>query len=315
MTITHGLHRMTADEYHAEQFSPIPLLSNTIGKILIGQSPLHAWTQHPKLNPQWEPTESATFDIGRAAHRAILGAGGEYVAYPSDMLAANGAISTKAAKEWAAEQREAGRTPLKADDVDLIGAIAASAARRLTAMGITLDPARSEMVALAEIDGVSCKAMIDNAPADPRLPLYDVKTCEDANPDAVIRAVCNYGYDFQAAWYLDTWRAATGETRRFRFVFVEKSPPHSASVIELHGAANDSADWMDDARGKTAEARRLWAECLSTGVWPDYPARVAIVGAPSWHRAKWENRTPTPTASPATIASAAAWQAPERMKA
>lgn len=312
--LAHGIHSIPADVYHAETFgAAAPCLSSSIGKILIAQSPLHAWTAHPRLNPDHEPTESKTFDIGRAAHRAILGAGGDYVAYPSELLASNGAASTKAAKEWADDARANGLTPLKADEVDQIGAIADAARAGLAAHGIVIDPARSEMVALAEIDGVQVKAMIDNAPLDPRLPLYDLKTCEDANPDAVIRSICNYQYDFQAAWYLDTWRAATGESRRFRFIFVEKSPPHAICVVELHDAANDSADWMEDARGKCAEARRMWSECLAANVWPGYPARVAVVGAPSWHRQKWADRTPATPITAATIARVQAWQQPERM--
>lgn len=305
-----GIHSLPAEAYHADP-APQPSLSSTLARMLLNRSPLHAWTAHPRLNPAYEPQERKTFDIGRAAHRAVLGAGGDYVAYPSEILASNGAASTKEAKAWADEQRAAGRTPLKAEEVDQIGEIADAVQRRLALMGISFDPARSELAALAEIDGVWCRAMFDNAPADKRV-IYDLKTCEDASPDAVIRSVMTYGYDVQAAHYLDVWKAATGETRRFRFVFVEKAAPYEVAVVELHDAVDDPADWMADARSKAREARRIWGECLAANVWPGYPAKVAVIGAPSFHRQKWADRSiGNPVITTETIARATAWQAPQ----
>jgi hypothetical protein len=226
-------------------------------------------------------------------------------------LASNGAATTKAAREWADEQRAAGRTPLKADVVDQIGEIAEAVSRRLGAMKITLDPRRSEIVALAKIDGVWCRAMIDNAPEDQRQPLYDIKTCQDASISACIRAVATYGYDVQAAHYLDVWKAATGEDRRFRFIFVEKTPPYEVAVVELCDAPGDTADWMVAAREKIGEARRVWGECLATNRWPGYPPHVALIGAPAWHTAAWIDRPQRPESPRAeTIARATAWQAP-----
>ena len=314
--------------YHADP-APAPSLSSTIARVLLDQSPRHAWFAHPRLNPDHQSRGSKTFDIGRAIHRAVLGKGGDYVAYPPEMLAANGAASTKAAKEWADEQRAMGCTPLKAEEVDVIGAAADAVTARLAAMGIHLDPARSEVSAFAEIDGIFCRCRVDNAPADPRLPLIDIKSTTDASTDAVIASIARYGYDVQAAHYLDTWEAATGERRRFRFVFIEKEPPHEVAVVELYdheaavraGRATEgneeslASDWMLDARSKAREARRIWGECLAADQWPGYPAQVAVVGAPSWHSKKWADReigrpviAQKPTAQ--SLAAAAAWQQP-----
>ena len=299
--------------YHADTLCGSPTLSSTLARTILARSPLHAWTAHPRLNPAWEPTEKKTFDIGRAAHRAVLGRGGEYVAYPAEILAANGAASTKEAKAWAEEQRAAGRTPLKADEVDQIGDMADAVRRQIEAMGVRLDPTRSEMVALAEVDGVMCRAMIDNAPADPRLPLYDLKTTTDASPEALAKTVATYGYDVQAAHYLAVWKAATGEDRKFRIIFVEKEAPFGVSVAELYRKPGDEADWFDHADALASDARRIWGECLRSGQWPGYPARVAVIGAPGWHLTKMEDRSgrasaPKPTSE--TLARAHAWQAP-----
>lgn len=311
--LTTGIHIIPEQEYHADP-APAPSLSSTLARLILAKSPLHAWTAHPRLNPAWEPVEKKTFDIGRAAHRAVLGRGGDYVAYPAEYLASNGAASTKEAKAWAEGQRAAGRTPLKADEVDLVGSMADAVQRQLAAMGIKLDPARSEMAALAEIDGVWCRAMIDNAPLDPRQPLYDLKSTTDASPESLAKTVAAYGYDVQAAHYLAVWKAATGEDRKFRIIFVEKEAPYGVSVAELYRKPGDEADWFDHADALASDARRIWGECLTSGHWPCYPARVAVIGAPGWHLTKMEDRAeraiaPKPTA--ATIARAAQWQAPE----
>jgi hypothetical protein len=312
-----GVHSVTAETYHADRLRDGPTLSSSLARVLLNQSPRHAWTGHPRLNAAYQSSDRKTFDIGRAAHRAVLGVGGDYVAYPPELLASNGAASTKAAREWADDQRAAGNTPLKADEVDQIGAIADAVRERLDAMRIKLDPARSELTALAEVDGVWCRAMVDNAPADPRLPLYDLKTTTDASPDAVIRAVETYGYDVQAAHYLDTWHAATGERRRFRFIFVEKDAPHEVAVVELLDAQDDPADWMLTARSKAREARRIWGECLAADEWPGYPPRVALLGARSFHNQRWADREigmpVTTKASADTLRAAAQFMAPEGM--
>lgn len=164
---------------------------------------------------------------------------------------------------------------------------------------------------MAEMDGVWCRAMVDNAPVGRRY-LVDLKTTTDASPDACIRAVMNYSLDVQAAHYLDTWEAATGERRVMRFVFVEKAAPYEVAVIELHDAAEDEADWMLDARSKAREARRIWGECLAANVWPGYPAQIAVIGAPTFYRQKWADRSVgNPLISSDTMRRATAWQSPK----
>lgn len=281
--ITPGIHRIEADAYHGDP-APAPSLSSTLAKLMLAQSPLHAWTASPRLNPDWEPNDSKTFDIGRAAHRAILGAGSDFVEIPEELLASNGAATTKAAKEFIAEARENGLTPLKAAEVAQIEDMRTRAALKLDKLGITLDPVRSEMAALAEIDGIWCRCMVDNAPVDPRQPLYDFKTTADASPEAATRAVMNYGYDLQAAHYLATWKAATGEDRSFRFIFQEKTAPFEVCVVEI------GSDSLMMAEKKAARAREMWRNCLERDDWPGYPLGVFRVDMPAWFHERWLER-------------------------
>jgi hypothetical protein len=314
MTLTTGIHDIPAEEYHNDP-APAPSLSSTIAKLMIQRSPLHAWTAHPKLNPNWEPTEKRTFDIGRAAHRAVLGKGGDYVAIPEAIRASNGAASTKEAKAFIEEARAAGLTPLKAAEVDQIEAMATVSRRALTEMGIVLDTSRSEMAAIAEVEGVWCRAMVDNAPTDPRLPLMDFKTCEDASPQACRRSVENYGYDIQMAHYLATWEAACGEKRDFLFIFQEKTAPYEVSVMRLLSSPGHSEDWLEDAQEKIKHARETWADCLQSGIWPGYPRLIMEVGANPYFRQRWQdtaarNEILKPKPTQQAKDRAAEWQRP-----
>ena len=298
-----GTCQMSAAAYHADR-CPAPSLSSGSARTLLFKSPAHA--AHQRLHPP----QSAAFDIGRAAHRRVLGAGDDYAVIPSDLLSSNGAISTKAAKEWKEAQEARGLTVVKQDDADRVDAMASAVTAHLRACGITLDPAASEICAFAEIDGVWCRAMIDNAPNDPRLPLYDLKTTTDASPESIARTVAKYGYDVQAEHYRQVWKAATGEDRAFRFIFVEKDAPHGCCVAELFSDPEDPADWSLDAAHKCQEARRIWAECIAANNWPGYPAGIAVIGNPAWHSASWADRALPPSPSQEALRAAHDMQSP-----
>ncbi|GGX62986.1 hypothetical protein GCM10007385_35140 [Tateyamaria omphalii] len=280
-----GFHHFIAeDRYHADHLRAEPSLSSTLARKLVTQSPLHVWTAHPRMNPDLEPTTKKTFDVGKAAHACILQGRSNWAVFPDDVLASNGAASTKAAKEWEADVRAKGLVPLKADQENDILAMSAKLDATLSALNVSFSPDDAEVVAIAEIDGATCRAMVDQAPADPSLPLYDLKTCEDASPEACLRSVMNYGYDIQARHYLDVWRAATGEDRAFRFVFQEKTAPYEVCVIEL-----SSLD-LELAAMKTERARQIWKLCLEQGHWPGYPRNVHTLEVPEFYHAKFTAR-------------------------
>jgi hypothetical protein len=284
-----GLHfDIPETRYHADDLLHVPTLSSSVAREML-RSPLHGWTAHPRLNPEYKQRESAAFDFGRAVHRVVLGKGGDYVAIPDELLSDDGAIRSKAARDWVAEARAQGLTPLKNETIDQILTVSGAVMRRLGEMGIHIDPARSEVTALAEVDGVWCRARFDNLPERGNV-FYDLKTTTDAGPDAVIRAVENYGYDLQIAHYQAVLEAATGQRRRARLIFVEREPPYEISVVELLDDPNSEADWMAVARAKAGQARRLWRDCLASNQWPGYPRAVQILGARGWEQARWRQR-------------------------
>lgn len=265
--------RLPSADYHADP-APEPSLSATLAKLLIKRSPKHAWQASPRLNPDCAQVHKKTFDIGRAAHRAILGVGDDYEVIPSGLLAKNGAASTAEAKAFIAGARDRNVTPLKPDEVEQIEAMRAVAHAHLAECGVTLDPERSELCAVAQVEGVWCRSMFDNVAWTG--PIWDFKTIEDASPDACMRAVLNYGYDIQAEHYRAVWKAATGEDRPFVFIFQEKPAPHAVTLIRLSGSFEAMA------KRRAARARKIWADCITANNWPGYPIGMHEVDAPAW---------------------------------
>ena len=69
--------------------------------------------------------------------------------------------------------------------------------------------------------------------------MVDLKTCQDASPDAVRRTVLSFGYHVQAAFYSRLYKDVYHENPAFFFAFIEKEPPHGVLVVSLDD------DWMD----------------------------------------------------------------------
>jgi hypothetical protein len=83
---------------------PAPSLTQSVAKILLEKSPLHAWHAHPRLNPDYQHDDATKFDIGNIAHKMLLGRGKEIV-----VLEDFDDWRTKAAKEAREEAAAAGK--------------------------------------------------------------------------------------------------------------------------------------------------------------------------------------------------------------
>src|ERR1035437_9185676 len=99
-------------EYHAS-----PGLSSTGMKWLL-RSPKH---YRERMDHR---VEKAAFDLGHCVHAKVLGVGMGVAIIPPDVLASNGAASTKEAKEFIIRARVNGLVPVQADVVAKVDAIA-----------------------------------------------------------------------------------------------------------------------------------------------------------------------------------------------
>lgn len=299
-----GLHlNVSPSVYHADP-APRPSLSSTLARAIL-RSPAHC--RHIMREPQ----HSAVFDFGSAVHTLVLGRG-ERVRVLSPE---HDSYRTKAAQAERDAAYAAGEIPMLADFYAEVEAVADTVRDELAAFvcgNPFRDPARNEVVAIGEIDGVMCRTMFDSLGADGWA--YDLKTTTDASEAAVKRAMESYGYHVQAAHYLDTYAAATQGQRLkgMRFVFVEKTAPHGVSVVQISESDAETTGWMVLARDQLAEARRLWAACVSADDWPGYPAEIIEIAPPPWAEARWETQRDVVRAikpKPSEAAKAAAYAA------
>jgi len=59
-------------DYVADKLCVVPTLNASSAHTLLSQSPFHAFTAHPRLNPAAQQDESNVADIGTVAHEVLL---------------------------------------------------------------------------------------------------------------------------------------------------------------------------------------------------------------------------------------------------
>ncbi|MET9957397.1 PD-(D/E)XK nuclease-like domain-containing protein [Streptomyces sp. NPDC006339] len=259
-----------AEVYHAD---PTSISSSGLRALLPPGCP--AQFQHDRLNPA---PPKKTFDIGHAAHQLVLGEGPELVVVDGDRW------DTNAAKAQVRAVRAAGGIPLKQAEMDQVEAMAA-ALRQHPLAGPLLAPgtglAEQSLYWTDRETGVRCRVRPDWLKQLPGLVLcIDYKSCADASPTAVSRAIRDHSYHQQDALYVDGIQAVLDPDEvRFVFVFQSKTAPYLVTVRELHQQDRDIG------RARNRRALRIYAECERTGIWPDWTGpttEIPQIGMPTW---------------------------------
>lgn len=258
------VHDLPDDAYHSR-----PELSSTGARSLLpefkGSPAKFIWDKaHPRT--------TKAYDVGHAVHAKVLGTGLQAVAYPEDLLASNGAASTKAAKGWAQEQRDNGFVPMKSVEVNVINKITEAVLADTDARKVLEQPHRETSIFSTSPEGVPVRARFDiygNTDA------ADLKTTTDASARGFNKHVLEYGYFVQEAWYRDVHLFETGEELdTFKFLAVETSGPYQVAVHEL----DDS--YRDIGRKLAREARDVYQRCIDTGTWPGIDGDT--LSPPNW---------------------------------
>lgn len=241
------------------------------------QSPAHFYGLQldPDRPPPGEPTPA--MKNGTLVHCVIFEpdqVAARYLVKPDGM-----SFASKEGKAW--REANAGREPV--DARQMAAALAQAAAlRRLPDVAALLSDGYGEASAfwIDETTGELCKCRPDwVSPAGDGVVLLDGKTCQNASPDGFGRAIWNFGYWMQAAWYADGFEKATGQrVHGFVFSAVESDWPHAAAAYML------GDDVMDRARAENRRLLDLYAECKRTGVWPGYQSTIQPIALPAWAR-------------------------------
>lgn len=257
---------VTIDDYHADPTS----LSTSGAKLLLPPS-CPAKFRHAQDNPQ---PPKKTFDIGTAAHAIVLGDGPELALVDYERW------DTKEAKTKVRDARERGAVPLKRADYDAVHGMA-DAIRRHPKVGPMFAAGVAERSVYwrhAE-SGVMCRARPDwlTQIRDGRTAIVDLKSAAAGDLESLQKAVWNYGYYLQDAWYRAGVRAALGVPDPvFVFVFVEKTPPYLVTPIRLdHEARRIGA-------AQRATALNIYRRCVDEDRWPGYVDDIETLPLPPW---------------------------------
>lgn len=236
------------------------------------------------------------FDVGHAVHAAVLGVDPGCDVVMVTPTKRGGApdgdpypapdYKTKSAQDHRDAIRAAGRVPVLASDLELAQDMATALRRHPVARRL-LDPdsGRPE-VSLFWHDpehGVDRRGRIDwlrRPDARGRLILVDYKTCTSAAPDAIARAVWQYGYAQQASWYRDlVVGLGLATSAPFVFVFQETTAPYLVHLVEL------DEDTLRIGAERNRRALELFADCTAADVWPGFNDEgITTVSAPTWAR-------------------------------
>jgi len=196
---------------------------------------------------------------------------------------------TKAGKaEYAEfEQESVGKIVIDAKSFDEIEAIAFSVRTHKSAASF-LDDGIAE-ASIFHIDQ-TFKQLVKVRPdwMRPQGIIVDLKTTTDASKEAFSMACANFGYDMQAAMYIDIATAVTGiEYHTFVFIVVEKTAPYQ---VAIYFADNEM---LSIGRDKYNEAMTSYVEMVERNYWPGYNNdQIVAISLPRWEVNKHENRQP-----------------------
>jgi hypothetical protein len=269
---TPGVYEMTAAEYHADPVEGGSLSSTGARRLLPPSCP--AAFDWARRNPQ---KPKAAFDLGTAAHKLVLGEGGDLAIIDADDW------TTKAARTDRDLARLQGATPLLRPQYERVQAMALALIAHPLAGPLFATGRGTPEAALVHRDaatGVWRRALLDwlPAPRSSRVIIPDYKTAVSAAPDAIARAVAEYGYHQQGAWYLDAARAldVAGDDAEFVLVVQEKDPPHLVTVVQLDAVA------LRIGRARNRRALEIYAECAAARRWPGYADDPVYLSLPPW---------------------------------
>lgn len=237
---------------------------------------------------QGEDKDTPAKRFGRAYHAAIL----EPASWPARYIEKPDGIdrrTTKGKEAWAEFERMAhGREIMDGGEVELIRAMTAAlhanagARYLLTGGGLTecsgfwTDPDT----------GLPCKMRLDLLRKDDVV--ADLKTVEDASPEAFARSVHNYGWHIQAGHYTPGLIALGRTPRAFVFIAQEKEPPYAVGCYTLDPSA------IELGMAQRNRALNALAKCYAEDVWPAYGDEIRNLMLPAWaYRAAANDNTPT----------------------
>lgn len=275
-----GIFTMSEEMYHSDKIGEEITLSNSIAKIIIQQSPQHAWYAHPRLNPRHQSVDSDRFDLGTACHSLLLEQSDAKIVYID-----HDDYRTNAAKETRDMARAKGLTPILRKYEKSMLEMVSKAHEKIknSELAGIFQNGNPEQTLVWQDGDAWCRARLDWLLADNKV-ILDYKTTDSADPETCIRKIASMGYDMQASFYKRGLVACGGsEDAVFVFLFQEITAPYACCLVGL------SEMFIEIANEKVEQAISIWDMCMKTGKWPSYPDQITLAEPPAWALTQYLN--------------------------
>lgn len=183
---------------------------------------------------------------------------------------------TKAGKQAYADfmVQSEGKKVLKWEQSFLVDALAKSINDSPVCSKILSGEGEFELSVFAEVDGIGRKCRLDYLTETGVI--IDIKTTQNAEFNDFRKSVYNFGYHIQAAYYLDTCKAAGLNADAFCIIAVEKDAPHCLCFYEINEAA------IEKGREQYEQKLEILAPQIKSGDFKGYSADIVEMDLPSW---------------------------------
>lgn len=256
---------MIYENLPAEEYFAIEAASNS-GLKLIRRSPAHFKYREPGTG------DTRAKQIGSAIHMALL----EPELFAKTYHAAEADDRVSAYYKGLAKDLGGAVVLTRPENRRIVG-MQASAYRNKRFAGYMKAAGRNELSVVTKDPqtGVVIKCRFDRK-LD-HLPAFDIKKCQDARSNEFARAITNYGYYMQVAFYKHAWFCETGERiDDFPLIAIEEDSPHGVICHDLDEIA------LELGRRHFREALDTYARCLDSGIWPGYEEESEFTSVTSW---------------------------------
>lgn len=266
---------------------PEPSLSQSLAKILIDRSPLHAAVAHPRLTTQEVDDEAEKYVkakvIGDAAHKIMIGRGKDLVVCKADSWRSD------KAKQLRAEAEAAGKVAILAKHHETAESIVRVAHEQLGRHQEKdcFTNGAGEVALIWQEGPLWFRCLVDWL-HDGLLTVDDYKTSGMSVAAHVLgNRACDAGWHIQAAMIergLDVLDPEGAGRRRFRFIAQEQEAPYALNVMIM------DEHWLTMGRKMLQHAVDIWAQCIRENKWPGYPPFAVWPEYPGWKESQWLNR-------------------------
>lgn len=227
---------------------------------------------HYKYFLENQREDTVAFAFGRAVHAAILTPS----AYKKDFAVLPEGIDrrTKAGKEeyQAFLDASAGKEILTAADAETVKAIVKAFKKNKEAVRLLKGTKREKPLFWTDDNGILCKCRIDAYRAGL---IVDLKTAQDAETETFTREALRYGYDVQAAHYLDAYQHKESSVRPdWYFIVIEKAEPYAINILRA------DIGFLDYGFIRRQELIEKLKACREEKSYPDYGINELCL--PAW---------------------------------